>query len=73
MTDHPKNEGEGNRTAAKEYNEKTQDFAENEDVESKAKDARDDIEQDDQAVFEDAEKLGKGKAREFDPQVQRDS
>jgi len=72
MNDAPKNEGEGNRTAAKEYNKKTQHFVENEDVESKAENAREDLEQDGQAGLDDAEKLGKSKAREFDPQVKQD-
>ena len=72
MTGHPKNEGEGSRTAAKEYDEKTQRFVKNEDVESKAQEARDAVESDDEGVLEEAEKRGKEKAREFDPQVKRD-
>ena len=72
MTDQPKNEGEGSRTAANEYNKKTQHFVDNEDVGSKARDARDAIERDDQGALATAEKRGKDKAREFDPQVHRD-
>ena len=33
--DDPKNEGEGSRTAARAYNEKTKQFVENEDVEAR--------------------------------------
>jgi hypothetical protein len=36
-----KNEGEGSRTAAATYNEKTRRFVENEDVEAKAEEAAD--------------------------------
>jgi hypothetical protein len=39
--ENPKNEGEGSRTAAAAYNEKTRRFAENEDVEAKAEEAAD--------------------------------
>jgi hypothetical protein len=72
MTGQPKNEGEGNRTAAKQYDEKARRFAETEDVESKAQEARDAVESDDEGILEEAEKRGKEKARDFDPQVQRD-
>lgn len=72
MTSHPKNEGEGSRTAAKEYDEKAQRFVKNEDVESKAEEARDAVESDEEGALEEAEKRGKEKARDFDPQVKRD-
>lgn len=72
MADHSKNEGEGNRTAAKEYNEKTKRFVDNADVEAKAEDARDAVERDDQGTLADAEQRGKSKARDFDPEVERD-
>jgi hypothetical protein len=72
MTGHPKNEGEGSRTAAKDYDERTQRFVDEEDVEAKAEEAREAVEQDDEGKLSEAEKQGKEKAREFDPQVERD-
>ena len=72
MTHQPKNEGEGSRTAANKYNKETRHFVDNKDVGSKARDARDAIERDDEGALAAAEKCGKDKAREFDPQVHRD-
>lgn len=39
MTDKDQNQGEGNRTADREYRERTREFIENNDVEQAARDA----------------------------------
>ena len=59
MTGHPKNEGEGSRTAAKDYDERTQRFVDEEDVEAKAEEAREAVEQDDEGKLSRSGKAGK--------------
>lgn len=66
-----KNEGEGNRTAAREYNEKTRRFAESGRVEESGRKARQAIEGSEKAQLERAERNGKSKARGEDPAVTR--
>jgi hypothetical protein len=53
-----KNEGEGNRTAAKEYNDATQRFVKSGKVEEAARKAEKDLESDTGAMSE-AEKAGR--------------
>lgn len=72
MADNSDNEGEGSRSAAKEYNERTRRFVENEDVEARAREAGDAIESDEEGAFDEAEQRGKDKAREFEPQEKKD-
>ncbi len=63
MTDDRKNQGEGNRDAAKEYNKDTREFIDEENVEAKAEEARKAVENDDQGDLRKAEEKGKSEAR----------
>lgn len=62
------NQGEGNREAAREYNEATQEFVESGKVDEAAERAKD--QNPDEA--REAEEAGLEKAREKDPSVVRD-
>ena len=64
MTDDRKNQGEGNREAAKQYNEATREFINEEDVEKKAEEAREAVENDDEGKLKEAEERGKSQIRE---------
>ncbi|MGE0652765.1 MAG: hypothetical protein AB7P12_13610 [Alphaproteobacteria bacterium] len=66
-----KNEGEGNRTAAREYNRDTREFIEKENVDKLAEQARKDLEGDKGDELRKAEEEGKRKAKGEDPQVRR--
>jgi len=66
-----KNEGEGSRTAARAYNEKTRRFAESGRVEESGRKARQAIEGGEKAELERAERKGKSKARGEDPAITR--
>jgi hypothetical protein len=57
------NEGEGNRTAARNYNRKTEAFAKSGKVERKAREARKAIEGAEGEELKRAEQAGKAKAR----------
>ena len=70
--ENPKNEGEGSRTAAEAYNEKTRRFVENEDVEAKAEEAADALGSSEGDELRKAEETGRSRAKEEDPQVHRD-
>lgn len=72
MSSSTQNQGEGNRTAAKEYNEATREFTETKDVSGKAKEARDALESGEADELKSAEEKAKQKALEEDPQVHRD-
>ena len=66
------NEGEGNRTAAREYNQAQQRFVKSGRVDQKAKAAERDL--DDRNIrrdLEHAEAIGKRHVAEEDPQVKR--
>jgi hypothetical protein len=66
------NEGEGNRTAAREYNQAQQRFVKSGKVDEKAREAAHDL--DDEKIrreLEHAETVGKSHAAEEDPQVTR--
>ncbi|HEX6841900.1 MAG TPA: hypothetical protein VF113_10225 [Stellaceae bacterium] len=65
------NEGEGNRTAAREYNQAQQDFARSGKVPEKAKEARKAVEGVEADALRDAELVGKRHAAEEDPEVKR--
>lgn len=67
-----KNQGEGNREAAKAYNQETQRFVKAGKVESSAADAKAAVEGAEKAELEEAEKIGRAHAKEFDPNVKRD-
>lgn len=66
-----KNEGEGNRTAAREYNEATRRFTESGRVEKSSKAAKRAVESSEKAELERAEQAGKSKMREEDPAIER--
>ena len=66
-----KNEGEGNRTAAREYNEATRRFTESGRVEKSGKEAKRAVEGSEKAELERAEQAGKSKMREEDPAIER--
>jgi uncharacterized protein (TIGR02284 family) len=72
MTGKQRNEGEGNKTAAKQYNEETRKFAQSGKVESQAKAAAAARSGAEKTDLERAEQQGKRKAREEDPQLHRD-
>ena len=65
------NQGEGNREAAKRYNEAQRTFVKKGHVEERAKKAREEVERD-PATYAAAERAGKARAAEDDPQVHRD-
>lgn len=58
-----RNEGEGNRTAARHYNKDTRDFIESGKVEKSAEKARTAVEKDEGKDLKDAEKKGMKPAR----------
>ncbi|MFO1112395.1 MAG: hypothetical protein U1E38_09180 [Rhodospirillales bacterium] len=66
------NEGEGSRTAAKEYNERTKQFVEKGGVEAKAKEASAALESTEGEDLRQAEAEGRAHAHGEDPQVRRD-
>jgi hypothetical protein len=68
-----KNEGEGSRSAAKEYNEKTRTYLEEAgvDVQNKAREAREALEGPEGEELREAEEKGRSHAKEEDPQVKR--
>ena len=66
------NEGEGNRTAAREYNDAQQRFVRSGKVGAKAHEAERDLrDRDIRRELEQAEAVGKRHAAEEDPQVKR--
>ena len=65
------NQGEGDREAARHYNEKTQEFVKSGQVEEAARRAATMSEQEKQEA-EQAEEAGKAHVRELDPEEQRD-
>lgn len=69
MTDDHKNQGEGDRTAARRYNEKTEEFAESGRVAEKAEEARDAIEGEESEDLKRAEQIGRAAAKEEDSKV----
>lgn len=70
MTD--ENQGEGNRAAARGYNEQTREFVEAGSVDAKAKEAARALDSAEAEQLREAEEKGKAKALEEDPQVHRD-
>ena len=71
MTANDKNQVEGNREAARQYNEATRDFVKSGKFEEKAREAKE-IDASEQAELEKAEEAGKSHAKEEDPEVHRD-
>ena len=66
-----KNEGEGNRTAARKYNEATRQFVQSGRVKEGGERAKSAVEGSEKGELERAEKAGKSKLREEDPAVER--
>lgn len=65
MTNETRNQGEGNREAARRYAEKTQDFVDSGKVEEAARNAANMSDQE-RKEAEQAEETGKSHAKEFD-------
>jgi hypothetical protein len=63
VTSNQKNEGEGNRTAAREYNKDTREFIETGKVEKSAEKARKAVEDDKSGSLKRAEEKGRKPAR----------
>jgi hypothetical protein len=68
MADKKRMQGEGDRESAKRYNEDTKEFVKSGKVDEAARKAG----EGDKEEMEHAEKVGKDRAKEFDPAVDRD-
>jgi hypothetical protein len=66
-----KNEGEGNRTAARAYNKASERFAKSGRVSGQAERAKRAVESREKLELEEAERVGKSKARDEDPAIKR--
>jgi hypothetical protein len=67
-----RNEGEGNRTAAREYNEAQPRFIRSEQVDQKARDAEKDLKNEEiRRELEHAETVGKRHVANEDPEIKR--
>jgi hypothetical protein len=67
-----RNEGEGNRTAAREYNEAQQRFVKSGQVGKKAREAERDLDKDSiRRELEHAEAVGKRHSADEDPEIRR--
>jgi hypothetical protein len=66
-----RNEGEGNRTAARHYNEAQQRFVESGKVDDKAREAEEALQGPERRELEDAELIGKRHAAKEDPEIKR--
>lgn len=71
MSEKDRNQGEGNREAAKAYNDAQKDFVESGQVDKKAQEAKRALETEADALKK-AEQTGRSKAAERDPEVARD-
>ena len=67
------NQGEGNRTAARQYNEAQQRFVKSGSVEEKAREAEDALETGQKSELDRAEAIGKRHSHGEDPEVTRKS
>ena len=65
------NEGEGNRTAAREYNEAQRRFVESGKVDKKAREAEHALDTPEKRAMERAEAVGKSHKRAGDPEITR--
>jgi hypothetical protein len=68
-----RNEGEGNRTAARQYNEAQRNFIKSTDVEQKAREAEQAVEGREKRELDRAEAIGKRHSHGEDPEVTRKS
>lgn len=71
QADGERNEGEGNRTAARQYNQATERFAHSGKVEEKAREAEKARAGSERVALDDAEVIGKRHAAAEDPEVRR--
>ena len=71
MTEKQRNEGEGNRTAARVYNRATKEFVRSGKVEKQADLAKQALDSPQRTELERAEQAGKNKSRGEDPAVLR--
>lgn len=69
--DKDRNEGEGSRSAANRYNEKTRDFAKSGRVDKQAHKARRAVESGQRSDLGKAEQAGRSHAKDEDPYVSR--
>jgi hypothetical protein len=65
------NEGEGNRTAAREYNQAQQRFVESGKVDEKAREAEEALRGPERSELEQAELVGKRHVAKEDPEIKR--
>jgi hypothetical protein len=70
-TDNSPNEGEGNKTAAREYNEAQRRFAQSDKVEEKAREAEKALDGPEKEVLRQAEAVGKRHGAGEDPAVKK--
>jgi hypothetical protein len=66
-----RNEGEGNKTAARHYNEQQRRFAQSGEVDQKAKEAERALESGESRDLEHAEEVGKSHAKGEDPALKK--
>ena len=66
-----RNEGEGNRTAARQYNEAQRRFVESGKVDERAHEAEHALETPERSVMKRAEEIGKSHKRAEDPEITR--
>jgi hypothetical protein len=71
MTASPQNEGEGNKTAARQYNDEQKRFAQSGKVEEKAREAEQALDGPEKDALKRAEAVGKGHSAGEDPAVTR--
>ena len=70
-TDNSPNEGEGNKTAAREYNEAQRRFAQSDKVEEKAREAEKALDGPEKDALQQAEAVGKRHGAGEDPAVKK--
>ena len=68
-----RNEGEGNKTAAREYNKATTDFTKSGEVEGKAREAKRAVDSAEGEKLRAAEREGRSHSHGEDPQLRRKS
>ena len=71
MSEPSKNEGEGNRTAARQYNEAQRRFVESGKVDDKAHETERALDTPEKSVLQRAEAVGKSHKRAEDPEITR--
>jgi hypothetical protein len=72
MMDDPKNQGEGNQTAARQYDEATTAFAKSGRVEAAAEEAKRSLDTPEGRANDEAARKAAARAKEHDPEESRD-